>query len=342
MPLLVEQERLVAQEVNLINDSTTYGFGTTWGTVHDYGNIVLSAAAIVLIKFDFECAAVNIGDNVWLRVKVGSNYVYGQVQHYPGSWQTVGIAIYLAAGTYDILVEGKYSGNYGYIRNFQAGISAFNDVQGANVRTYSSGIALTVANRNTPAGALQNACYLVQCWATTSGGYTAFENVGDNFTNGVSISVDGAQKNWDERIQDDSGNAVSGIASAKCAQSLVVGSSHTVTISKRNASTSVVISVIACPWILPNVLHVPVNIYFSQGSTLYCMLEPLFLNATKFVGVGAIHGITWGTVDDYYSSLSGVDLVPFSFMMDIEDILNNNLIVYGLGGCIGIIGVDAR
>jgi hypothetical protein len=159
------------------------------------------------------------------------------------------------------------------------------------------------------------------------------------FTDGVSISVDGTQQNWDERVQD---GGTEQAASAKMAEPFSVGNSHTVTISERNVNTVVIISVIACQWILPNVPHNPVNMNFSQGSTVYCMLEPLFLNPTKFAGVGAIHGITWGTADDYYSSLSGADLVNFSFMMDIEDILNNNLIVAGLGGCIGIMGVDAR
>jgi hypothetical protein len=263
--------------------------------------------------------------------------------HYPGAWQTVGFAVYLAAGTYDVLVSGRYSGVLGNIRNFQAGVSAFNDTQGSAVATYGSAVGLTVPNRNTPIGALQNATYLVQCWATTSGGYTSFENVGDNFTNGVSITIDGrTQVNWDERVQDDSPNGMAGIACGKCAQSLVVGTSHTITINKRNSATVVIISVIACPWILPNVPHTPSSLSFSQGSTLYCTLEPLFLDSTKFAGVGKIHGITWGTADDYYASSSGADLVPFSMVMDIEDISSNSLIVYGLGGCIGIIGVDAR
>lgn len=336
MPLLVEQERLVAQEANLINVATQYNSagGGAWATLHDYGNVTLPVDGILLIKFDALLSYPNVG---CLRVKVGSNYVYGVV---PGTTAaTYGLGLWLAAGTYDVLVEGYAPSFTVSILNFQAGLTAFNDQQGAAVQTYSTGITLTIANRNTPVGILRNATYLVQCFASTSGAVTNFENVGDNLTNGVSIAVDGTQVNWDERNQDVS---VFGAASAKTAQSLVVGSSHTITMTKRNASTVVLISVIACPWILANAVHTPVNLSFSQGSTLYCTLEPLFLNSTKFVGVGAIHGITFGTADDYYSSLSGVDLVNFSFMMDIEDVLNNNLITQGLGGCIGIIGVDAR
>lgn len=336
MPLLVEQERLVAQEANLINVPGSYNWFTVgWGTLHDYGNVTLPADGILLIKFD---TSLN-GSAGAVRIKVGSNYVYGLIPS--GGWTTYGLAVWLSAGTYDVLVEG-YVGSAAYtvsIQNFQAGLTAFNDQQGAAVQTYSSGIPLTVTNRATPVGVLSNTTYLLQCFASTSSAVTNFENIGDNLTNGVSVSIDGRQVSWDERNQDTGGY---GAASAKAAISLPVGAAHTATISKRNGSTVVIISVITCPWILPNVVHMPVNLSFSQGSTVYCILEPLFLNLTKFVGVGVIRGITYGAADDYYSSLSGVDLIHFSFTMDIEDILNNKLIMYGLGGCIGIIGVDAR
>jgi hypothetical protein len=341
MPLLVEQERQVAQEVNLINVPNQYAYTLgAWGTIHDYGNVTLGSAGILLIKGEIHIDSAT-GGSGGIRIKVGANYV---LTAYSASVTPAvfGTAVYLAAGTYDIKAEaflnGAGSTTTVYLANFQAGISLFNDQQGASVRTYISGIALTVANRNTPVGALQNATYFVQVYAVTSGASTSLENIGDNLTNGVSIYADGVQVNWSENIQE----TMQGGASGKMAVSLPVGSSHTITISKRNASTAVIVTAIACPWVLPAVVHIPVNIYFSQGSTLYCTLEPLYANPTKFAGVGAIHGITFGTADDYYSSSSGVDIVNFSFVMDIADILNNNLIAYGLGGCIGIIGVDAR
>lgn len=342
MPILAEQERLVANEANLVNVPTQYLYGSaSWGTIHDYGNVTLANAGILLIKGQIYLDGV--GGSGYIRVKVGSYYVFSATSTVVAP-ADFGAAIWLAAGTYDIKVEAFLNGsgatNDVFIANFQTGLSSFNDQQGTSVRTYSTGIALTVANRNTPIGPLQNATYLAQVYAVTSGGSTNLENIGDNLTNGVSILVDGVQVNWDERI----GETSQGGTTGKMAVSLAVGSSHTITISKRNGSTAVTITMIACPWILPsqNDVHIPVNIYFSQGSTLYCMLEPWFLNPSKFAGVGAIHGITWGTADDFYSSLSGADLVNFSYMMDIVDILNNNLIAWGLGGCIGVIAVDAR
>jgi hypothetical protein len=344
MPILAEQERLIASEQNLINDATQYANATngSWVVIHDWGNITLGSAGIVLIKFDI---ALDItGGNSAVRIKVGSNYVFTAYTDVV-SFQTFGTAIWLAAGTYDIKAEG-YLNAFGstrnlYLENFQCGLSAFNDQQGSAVHTYSSGTSFTVSNRTTPVGPLQQATYFVQVYAVTSGASTSLENIGDNFTNGVSILIDGAQVNWAERITEEGQGGTSG----KVSLPYNVGSSHTVTISKRNGSTAVTITVIACPWILcqPSTPGIPVNIYFSQGSTVYCMLEPWFTNPTsKFVGVGGVHGVTFSQADDYYSSATGADLVNFSYMMDIVDILNNNLMAYGLGGCIGVVAVDAR
>lgn len=343
MVLLAEQERLIAQEANLVNDTTQYAATTaSWVLLKDWGNITMPSDGILIIKFDGFLDTT--GGSGAIRIKVGSNYVLTSWTNLATS-QSFGTAIWLAAGTYDVQAAGYLQGsgsNYNvYLKNFQCGLTAFNDQQGASVRTYSSGIGLTVYNRTTPCGPLQQAAYFVQVYAVTSGGSTSLENIGNNYTNGVSIYVDGSQVNWAENITE----LGSGGTSGKISLPYNVGLSHTVTISKRNSSTAVTISVIACPWILPVTTNpgIPVNITFSQGSTLYCMLEPWYLDpSNKFAGVGAVHGVTFGAADDYYSSATGADLVQFSYMMDIVDILNNNLMVSGLGGCIGVIAVDAR
>ncbi len=343
MVLLAEQERLIAQEANLVNDATQYAATTaSWVLLKDWGNITMPADGILLIKFDSFLDTT--GGSGAIRIKVGSYYVLTSWTNLATS-QSFGTAIWLAAGTYDIQAAGYLNGagsNYNvYLKNFQCGLTAFNDAVGSSVHTYSSGTSLTVNNRNTPAGPLQQATYFVEVYAVTSGASTTLENIGNNYTNGVSILVDGVQVNWSEVIPEESGS--SGGTTGKISLPYNVGLSHTVTISKRNGSTAVTISVIACPWILSSTFGIPVNIYFSQGSTLYCMLEPWYLNpSTKFTGVGAIHGVTFGNADDFYSSITGADLQEFSYMMDIVDINNNNLMASGLGACIGVIAVDAR
>jgi hypothetical protein len=346
MTLLTELERNLGVECNLINDPTSYSTSSyaSFALLKDWGNVTLSNAGLLLIFFQMYVSGSNYTG--YVRIKVGSNYVYCQKTGNTSSTMiTVGAAIYLAAGTYDVRAEGcNPTGGgsyYTYLQNFQCGYTSFNDLVGSAEVAYGSSIALTVSSRLTPMGTLNQAVYLVQCMAYTSGAVTNFNNVGDSLTNGVSITIDGVQKNWSERCQDtDKVQA----ASARLALPFSVGSSHTIVITKSNSSTVVDISVVACPWILGDINHSPVNMSFSQGSTAYANVEPLFLNPTKFVGVGMVHGVSFGAADDYYASTSAVDVISFSYTFLFTDLssLPNFLFFNGTGGCIVAIGVDVK
>jgi hypothetical protein len=343
MTLLTELERNLGVECNLINDPTQYSAtSTSFALLKDWGNVTLASAGILMCYFQMY---VNTGSPTgYVRIKVGSNYVYAQKTTL-NSATAFGFAIYLAAGTYDIRAEGlNMTGApsyFTYFQSFQCGYTSFNDLAGSAEAAYGSSIALTVSSRLTPMGTLNQAVYLVQCMAYTSGAVTNFNNVGDSLTNGVSITIDDVQKNWSERCQDT--DKVQG-ASARLALPFSVGSSHTVAITKSNSSTVVDISVVACPWILGDVNHSPVNMSFSQGSTVYANVEPLFLNPTKFVGIGMVHAIDFGSADDYYASTSAVDVISFSYTLTFVDVssLPSFLFFNGTGGCIVAIGVDVK
>lgn len=335
MPIFTEQERLIMSDSQLINDSTTYSVsGTTFGTLHDYGNITLPTAGILLISFS---SPNGTGGNFNIRIKVGTKYALSLFLG-AGSGSQAG-AIYLAAGTYDILAEGCASSGSVNISNMQVGFTKFNDLQASALATYGSSIPLTVANRNTPVGALVQATWLVQAFASTPSDQANFENVGDNLTNGVSITVDGVQVSWASRQQD---LLSQGAASAILALPFSVGSSHTVAISKRNANTFVNLSVIACPWILSGSVYEPVAFNFSQGSTYYCTLNALFLDSTKFIGIGVPRGVSFGSTFDYYNTSSATGLLGYNVLMDIYDVTYLICQVSGLGGCIEIVAADIR
>lgn len=339
MTIFTELERLLGSEVNLINDATIYNFSGAMATIKDWGNVTLASAGILLIKFNLYSGSAGV--STYARIKVGSIYVYAKRTSSTSS-TVYGCAVYLNAGTYDILAEGATLGGItSGFGSFQCGFTKFNDLQASTEAAYSGSIALTVTSRVTPLGALNQAVYLVQCMAYTPAAVTNFENVGDNLPNGVSVTIDGAQKNWSERDQDADSIQASG---ARLALPFAVGSSHTVAISKRNANTVVNISVIACPWILGDVVHTPITFNFSQGSTIYASFEPLFLNPTKFAAIGMPRAITFGAADDYYSSSSAVDIMLFTYTLDLFDIYSasNFFFVNGTGGCITLIGVDMR
>ncbi|MCW4002409.1 MAG: hypothetical protein NWE95_00645 [Candidatus Bathyarchaeota archaeon] len=331
MVILVEQVRQLTNESNLIDDSTTYtrSFSRSWGTLKNYGNIVLSANSLVVFSFQLNTSGYNV------RLKIGSYYVWGK--NNVGTGTFTGIA-YVASGTHAVVVEDSSSGAGSSISNFKLGKAKFTDEAGSALNNYSSTINLTVANRSTlPVGSLKNAVFMVRVWAKTAGAQTNFENPGDSLTNGVSLSVDGSQITWTERNQDDA-NYENASATYYC--TLTVGSSHSFAITKDNGSTTVNISVYACPWLLFGSLSEPVAMNFAQNSTLYLMLEPLDLNPTKSVKVGKKRAVSFGDATDYFSSASGTGLLVYSYLFDAVQIDTVSLYVSGLGACISHIGVD--
>jgi hypothetical protein len=340
MPLLMEQERLIANESSLLYDSTVHAFPTTYGTINDYGNITLAADGIIAILLTLSGSGGTSGTH-HIRLKIGSYYVLAEYSSIGVLTGTYGTLVYLAAGTYGVLAEGvRPNSDTQNIASLQIGIVSFNDVQGSALGAYSSGIALTVASRKTPLGSLSQATYCVQIYASTPSTQTRLEDVGESLTNGVSISVDSVQQNWSEKVTPDDA-AYHGV-SGKTYLPFSVGSSHTVSLSKRNANTAIHINVIACPWILPSSIGDPVVEDFSLGSTIYATFNALFQDVTKTVSIGAVRGVDFGSSFDYYSTSSGIGLLAYSYVWETPDINQVSLYVVGMGGCIEILGGDIR
>jgi hypothetical protein len=282
----------------------------------------------------------NYNSDKYTRLRIGAT-LYGRAQFQNGTTPTTYTAlVYMAAGTYDVLMEGLADGSGPvYVLNFKLGKAKFSDAVGQALAVYSTQIIKTVASRRTPAGLLKQAVVMVECFAYTPSAKTNFENVGDSLTNGVSLSIDGVQVNWDTRSQDVSSK---GAAYANYYGAVSVGSAHTVAISKDNANTVVHISVYLCPWLLCATGHEPVTLDFSQGSTTYLLLEPLDLNPTKYVKIGKGRAISFGDSTDYYSVGSGTNILSHSYTFEMIAVASCILVVSGLGGCIGGIAVDVR
>jgi hypothetical protein len=328
--LLSEQVRQLSDEENLVDDSTTYTKGAGgWGTIHSYGNIVLSEASLIVINF-------NVPNTYQaMRLKIGSYYVYGSNSPYGAH----SLLAFVGSGTHEVIVEGRDGSGNQQVNNFKLGKAKFSDAQGSALAVYSSQISKTVASRATPAGPLKDAMFIIECWAYTPTAQTNFENVGDSLTNGVSLVIDSAQVNWSARNQD---TTSSENAYANCYKILSVGSAHTIDISKDNANTVVHVSVYACPWILSADKLTPFDLEFSQGSTLYLKLEPLNLNPTKYVYLGKKRAVSFGDSTDYYSTSTGTGLLDWNYVFETVEVAAQILTVYGLGGCVSVVGADVR
>jgi hypothetical protein len=340
MPLLTEQERLVNEELSLLDVAGAYTVPTTYGTVHDYGNIVTAKAGIVAFKFNLYTTQPNYK----VRVSIGGNIVFsaaGTTASDPGI--DYDFMLYLNAGTYNVLVEGNagYSSSV-YVRSFKCGFGLLRDLTGSTLTAYSAGITLNTPTRSTPIGSLTQTNLYIHVGAITAGAVTNLENVGEGLANGVDVFVDGVQVSYNKRQQDAYAGSVNNAAYGVAVASVTAGADHTVTITKDNAATTANLSVFACPWVMGSTSNqFPIsNFTFSQNSTLYLVLEPYSGNATKFVGVGKTRLVSYGTATDYYGSTSGTGLITFSFTFQIVDVPTATVATDGVGSVISYIGVD--
>jgi hypothetical protein len=336
-----EQVRKVKSELNLVNDPTVYSItSSSWATLHNYGNITLAEDGLLAVHLQLD---TNNSNGAFCRVKIGGSlYAWGVKHLYSaGVYTKYGFLVWLAAGTYAILVEGCLSANTLNLKNLQCGFAKLTDSVGLANVTYSNSVALTVAARKTAIGDLKEAVFAINLFGSTPSGQTNFENIGETLTNGVSVTVDAQQVNASERNQDVDSK---GNASAKYYVPLTVGVQHTVAVSKRNANTVVNISIIACPWILTvkEQKHRPVTFNFPQGSTLYLTLEPLFVDAGTNVVTGLVRAVSFGDICDYYHVASGTGILADSYTFQTVNFTEVETYVYGLGGCVSIVGVDIR
>ena len=349
--LLSEQVR--TKDQSLIDDATQYvgAAAAGWVTLKDYGNITLSEDAIVAFTYDYGMVVVGGGTACNHRLKIGGTIVCGFPRNTAGPETVFGV-FFLAAGTYDVLMEGVtdwYDGNNyrkPYVQNFKLGKLSLSDVQGCSLAAYSAEITKNLPQRKTCVGPSKNGNMIIIVSAYTSGVPTNFANVGESIWNDVSITVDGTQRNWTERKQDNiagQSSVIYGAALGRLHISLAAGSNHTVSIAKTNANTVVNISLCYSPWLLSaDTTFEPVSLDFPQGSTLYVVAEPLSANPTKNIKVGKKRAVSFGSATDYYSTASGTDILSWSYTFEIVEVTNATLAVDGWGGCIGAIAVDVR
>lgn len=328
--LLSEQERILSSEKMLMYDPETFSTTSiTFGQIHDYGYMTVPNSGIVYFVLK---ASIN---TVWglLALYIGGIPVEVNTINFSGAGGTftLGGAVQLNSGTYDVSVSGNTS-NSSYtlsILSLQVAMTKFNDCAAYALQA-STSASLTVNGRKTPVGPLKMAVFAINASGQAPSGQAA----------GISsITVDGMSMTFDESC---TSTCVS--ASVKCYVPLSVGTSHTITVTPTNSSQTTYLSVIACPWILTSAsrAHQPVTLDFPQQSTLYVIVTPLFLDASvKECYVGYPKGINWGAANYYsYASAGTGAIVSFSYTFDSVNTLYVIMSADALGCCIDNIAVD--
>jgi hypothetical protein len=320
--LLSELERQLLKDKVLIYDPTEYNLPTGWGLAHDYGNVTLSEAGILIFNFQAYMPQAGYATNPF--VLVGGMPVYGPYITQT-TYASYGGMVWLDAGTYDISVYAQGT-QAGKLKEMRVGFAKFNDCVAYKLQN-SASATLSLTSRKTLLGQFSKAVFAIIAGSLASG--TDLTSISDIKVDGVSQTID------DKSCTYHAGTAL-------CFVPLSTDTSHTIQITQGNASATPYLSVIACPWILPkntreytpfDQLSIP---YFS---TLYVYLHYLFNDVTKEFGVGKKHGVSFGSTD-YYKYQSGTGPLLGSYTFDVISPLDVTFMVAGLGGCIEAIAVD--
>lgn len=360
MVLLIEQERNSIDENNVYAFPTPINFALTQtalldsATAPNWPNAVITVGATQLVAYTFQVVNPDSAPRSFnARLKFGGNHFFIAAE--PGGLKTIqagetltyGGVLSLAAGSYAVVLDGLATTVTVYVQNFSIGLCDFNDVSKASAAPYTTGLVVDLSSqRVTPLGKIAYGTMIISATAATAGAVTYMNDIGDSFTNGVNLLIDGAQVNWSSV-----GNDLDSSGRGACGTYMIQkpAASYTITITKANPNTVVNISVVFCPWILPsnpnvfNSTYFPVApLTFPQGSTIYVNLEPLFIDVTKYFLVGKKRAVSFGDASDYYYYPSGTGVLACSFTFEIPDVASASVFAYGWGGCINQIGCDTR
>jgi hypothetical protein len=374
MVLLVEQERLYADELQLFSDAGPYGITAVadWTLGHTY-TVVLTKQLIVFIHAtvqvnNADCAArIDVdGVPVWSTggITAGKN--------------TPDIFVLLAAGSHTIKLWTAMwvAGASPYVRfaTIFIGQLNFRDVLGSgpwdsgNIGISDDTVLLdkTVtipAGRQTPIGQIQQYSLFVFVVAKdVTGGLggvraTHMKNVGDSGDASkinVKLFINTVQVSWTTRVNDDAdGNAANptyGKGSLGQHWAIVTPNQSLRIQVEANLggggfeTAEAYMVAFLCPWITIGVDAQPVLLSFSQGSTFYVYLEPLYVDSSKSSKIGKLRFKSFGDATDYYSIVSGTGILIHSYTFETVDVASVQWVISGasFSFCISYIGVDVR
>ncbi|RJS76236.1 hypothetical protein CW712_02380 [Candidatus Bathyarchaeota archaeon] len=369
---------LLSEQVRMVRDEEVFATGATaWDTGGDWKdqktvNVTLSKTKIVYMGFSLEVNGNYEGAG---RILLDGVPVVSSGYNSPEDLISRHMYVVLSAGSYTVKFQtAVWSGSTGNgLRMNDTRVAALNfpDKQRNSwdsTVSCPSGTETTVLNQNftVPAtrklavGSIKKyvAVVTVYMW-NNYGRRNAVKNAGEPNESSPDgswfnwrIYVNDTQKDWTERRNDrgtSDGSLGSGVgAYGQLRLVLDPGTTYNLKVKAYNGISSAyngraVVEIMLCPWIMTDEDYEPVSLDFPQGSTLYVTIEPLHDNtATKYVRVGKQRFVSFGDSTDYYKALSGTGILEFNYTFETVEVVNSVLHVKGYGGCVSIIGVDAR
>ena len=376
--LLSEMVRRVGNEQNLVSDTTFSG----GNTVHDWTTrksftVSLATARNVLVVFSLKMRntepysyAVKAGGRClidgtpifgsgMMNVSVPSSstvyYTFCAITVLSSGSHTFDFQTsiaYTASASVSIEIGDIYIGFVDFADSiFTSSYASLDIPSGSTMNVINRSISIPPARR-TCVGSIKkfNVNVLALMWVDDAA-ISFVKNPGESASAGVNwqIFLNDVQVAWTERRDDYQTNNPAYCEGAYGLYSFQAdpGTTQNIkincyNISGSNRTVKASIIIIVSPWIMGYTEGEILGLSFPQGSTLYLVLEPLWLNAAKTVKLGKRRARTFGDATDYYSIASGADILVWSYTFESIEVSNCILVVDGWGGCISVIAVDVR
>jgi hypothetical protein len=343
MVLLVEQERLFADELQVVSDSNTYGASLgDWTTKKSY-NVTLSKQLIVFVKATFNVANLVFGAG---RITVDGYSLWSTGGFSNQSITSPDIYILLAAGShtfnFDMAIWSGVAG--GSVSFIYIGQLNFNDALSvgpldsgavsipAGVDTLLINQNVTIpAGRATPMGPIANYSLFIFVYAFDASAsptrQTHMKSSGESNDGGkinVKLFINDVQVNWGPRANDDADGNTSNPSYGRGSRGtycypMVAGQTFNIKVKAYDSVAATVqcyVRAFLCPWITCGADYQPVTLDFPQGSTFYVFLEPLYVDTVKYSKLGKVRFKSFGDSTDYYSTVSGTGILQHAYTFD--------------------------
>lgn len=374
MVLLAEQERLYADELVLVNDTSTYGISAVqdWTLLKTY-NLNLAKQLVVMIRADYQ--GYNGGNAGRIDLDDKTIWTSGGKSPSTGTYPTPDMYFLLLSGAHTVKFYGCMwtigTGGWSQFTNIYIGQLNFNDtIGGGPWDSGSIGLATgqnTMQNQNItipasrvlPVGSIINYSLFVFVTAKDMSGSptrrTHMKNPGESNDSGkinIQLFINGVQVSWTSRANDDADGNTTNPSYGRGADgyyAIPVAANQTLNIQVQayvnaSATAECYLTAFLCPWITPAQDYQPVDFIFPQGSTFYAWLEPLYNNSTAFASkIGMKRFKSFGDSTDYYSVVSGTGILQHSYMLDVVDVGSATWVVSSTTiVCISYLAVDVR
>lgn len=367
MSLLTEQVRDASEEDIILNDSTGYDVAVVgdWATVKSQ-SFFLNKKKGIYVKITVLAEAGVHGAG---RVLLDGDPILSTGGMEPTETESRDVFLVLDSGSYTIAFQSAIwltGGNDFSVDLCYIGAFMLSDVETLSEDSGSVQIQpsdseelveqtlVLPAPRKVPGGVVaEHTCFVVVYAQQIDLRYSSMKNIGEANTAdylNFRLYKNAVQVDWLVRDNDYTSsfaNDTFGTGSVGLYKvQLQPGSTTIFRVDGYNGwpgvkNARVVIKVFACPWIIPSAVYTPIEFEeFSEGSTLYLVLEPFNDNPTKTVKIGKERFVSFGDATDYYQTSSGQNILSVSYKFELVKNMKVDVEIGGENGCISIIGVD--